>query len=89
MFIVYSGKKMALVELFVFNVDVLIVSDEGLCVYDHAKVVEESFDAMINHIVDKLEEYAEKARGNDHNRLIMAFEKDRAGAWLCLSKRML
>lgn len=73
--IVYSGKKATVVELLAFNTDVLIVSDEGFYIYDHTKTVEESLDAMINHMVDKLEEYAEKARGNDHDRLIMAFEK--------------
>lgn len=73
--IVYSGKKATVVELLTFNTDVLILSEEGFYVYDHSKSVEESLDAMINHIVEKLEEYAEKARGNDHDRLIMAFEK--------------
>jgi hypothetical protein len=72
---VYSGKKATVVELLVFNTDVLIVSEEGFYVYDHTKTVEESLDAIINHMVEKLNEYAEKARGNDHERLIMAFEK--------------
>jgi len=73
--IVYSGKKSTVVELLVFNTDVLIVSEEGFYVYDHTKAVEDSLDNMINHMVKKVEEYAEEARGNDHDRLIIAFEK--------------
>jgi hypothetical protein len=30
---------------------------------------------MISYMADKLHDYSEKARGNDHDRLIMAFEK--------------
>lgn len=73
--IVYAGKKSTVVELLAFNTDVLIVSDEGFYVYNHSKVVEESLDSIINHIVDKGDEYTETERGNDHDRLIMAFSK--------------
>lgn len=72
--IVHAGKKATLVDLLVFNTDVLIVSAEGFYVYDHTKAVEESIDAMISYMADKLHDYSEKARGNDHDRLIMAFE---------------
>lgn len=72
--IIHAGKKATLVDLLVFNTDVLIVSDEGFYVYDHTKAVEESIDAMISYMADKLHDYSEKARGNDHDRLIMAFE---------------
>lgn len=73
--IVYSGKKSSVVDLLGYNTDVLVFSEEGFFVYDHTKAVEESFDAMISHMVESLDKYAEEARGNDHDRLISAFEK--------------
>lgn len=73
--IVHTGKKATLVDLLVFNTDVLIMSDEGFYVYDHTKAVEESIDSIVSYMTDRLHDYSEKARGNDHDRLIMAFEK--------------
>jgi len=73
--IVYSEKKSSIVDLLGYNTDVLMFSDEGLYVYDHSKPVEKSLETMINHMVENLDNYTEAARGNDHERLISAFEK--------------
>ena len=73
--IVSFGEKATVVDLIAFNTDVLIFSEEGFYVYDHTKSVEESLDVIVKSIVDKLENYSEKARGNDHDRVNIAFEK--------------
>ncbi len=58
-----------------FKTNVVIVSEENFYLYDHNKPVETSLDSMINRIVERLDECFEKARGNDHDRLITAFAK--------------
>lgn len=73
--IVCFGDKSKVVELLDYNTDVLVVSEEGFYVYAHTKPVEESIDTIVNNIVEKLDDYAEEIRGNEHDRLVKAFEK--------------
>lgn len=73
--IICFGDKSKIIELLSYNTNILVASEEGLYVYDHTKPVEESVDRIVNNIVEKLDDYAEAIRGNEHDRLVKAFEK--------------
>jgi len=72
--IVCLGDKSKILELLSYNTNVLVASEEGFYAYDHTKPVEESVDVIVNNIVGRLDDYAEEIRGNEHDRLIKAFE---------------
>ena len=73
--IVCLGEKSRIVELLEHSTDILVASEEGFYIYDHTRPVEESVDAIANIVVEKLDDYAEMIRGNEHDRLVKAFEK--------------
>jgi len=73
--IVCLGDKSKIIELLSFNTNILVASEEGFYAYDHTRPVEESVDVTVNNIVGRLDDYAEEIRGNEHDRLIKAFER--------------
>lgn len=74
--LVTFGDRSILTSFLDFKINVLIVTKEGeFYFYDHSKPLEESLDAIINTLVEKLEIYVEEIRGNEHDRTIKAFEK--------------
>lgn len=74
--IVYFGDKSEITELLEFKTNILIVTKDGeFYLYDHTKPIEESVDKIIDMIVKKLDNYAEKIRGNEHDRVVKAFAK--------------
>lgn len=74
--IVCFGDKSKIVEYLRLNTNILMVTDDGeFYLYDHAKPFEESIDRVVNAIVEKLDDYAEEIRGNEHDRVVKAFEK--------------
>lgn len=73
--LVTFGDKSAVTSLLNLKTDVLILTDEGeFYNYGHTRTVEKSLDIITNTIVEKLDSYAESIRGNEHDRIIIAFE---------------
>lgn len=73
--IVCSGDKARILELLHYETNVLVASEDGFYLYDHTRSVEQSVDRIVDRIVEKLDDYAEAIRGNEHDRLVKAFEK--------------
>lgn len=73
--IVFFGDKTKIIDLLGYDTNVLVASEEGFYAYDHTRPVEESVGVIVNNIVEKLDNYAEETRGNEHDRLVKAFEK--------------
>jgi len=73
--IVCLGDKARILELLRYETNVLVASEEGFYVYDHTRSVEQSVDRIVDHVIEKLDDYAEAIRGNEHDRLVEAFEK--------------
>jgi len=73
--IVCFGNKTKIIDFLGHDTNVLVVSEEGFYFYDHIRQVEESIEGIVKSIVKKLNYYIEQMRGNEHDRLVMAFEK--------------
>jgi len=73
--VVCFGEKSELLNFLGFDINVLIVSEKGFYFYDQSRPVEKSIDVIVDNIVKKLDDYAERIRGNEHDRLLKAFEK--------------
>lgn len=73
--IVSFGDKTKIIELLGYATNVLVASKEGFYIYDCTRPVEESFYKIVRSVVEKLDDYAEEIRGNEHDRLIKAFER--------------
>ncbi len=74
--LVMFGRKSAITSLLDLKVDILLVTGEGeFYYYDHNRTVEKSLDAVVRRIVEKLDIYADRNRGNEHDRIIQALEQ--------------
>lgn len=73
--IVCFGDKTRIIELLGYDTNVLVASEEGFYVCDYTRPMEESLDKIIRSVIEKLDDYIEEMRGNEHDRLIKAFEK--------------
>jgi hypothetical protein len=74
--LVTFGNKSIMTSLLDLKTNILILTKEGeFYFYDHTKPVEKSLDGIINTIVEKLDLYTQEIRGNEHDRIIKAFEK--------------
>jgi len=73
------GSKQDLIRYLGFSTNVIIfdenAKDQQFIIFDRDIRVEQSIEKIIQTIVQKLDEYSDKVRGKEHDRLIAAFQR--------------